>query len=253
MACRRLFGMVLFTIFVLLTSIASGPAQGGPAADGATTGNGEASLPSFSMTANDQWPKGDSAIFADHASGTVPAKMGTVPDLGCCQSCSSCRWTASAEFITVDRVGSVDRTLVELVDGTVPPGELHRTFGPEALNACNFREGFAGGPKIGLTRHGDSGYDWELSYFQIDGWSSARSVGPYDHDQTYWLVMRAPVGFLQTQDTYQSMAWNYASKLNNLELNARWNLCGELTLLAGLRWVEMRENLQGTLPPPTFS
>jgi hypothetical protein len=65
--------------------------------------------------------------------------------------------------------------------------------------------------------------------------------------------MRAPGGFLQTQDNYQSMAWDYASKLNNLELNARWTPCAPLTLLAGIRWVELRENLQGTLTPPTFS
>lgn len=62
-----------------------------------------------------------------------------------------------------------------------------------------------------------------------------------------------PGGFLQTQDGYQSMAWDYATKLNNLEFNARWNPCCALTLLAGLRWVELRENLQGTLTPPTFS
>ena len=106
---------------------------------------------------------------------------------------------------------------------------------------------------MGLTRHGDCACDLELSYYEIDGWSSARSVGPYDHDQTYWMVMRAPGGFLQTQDGYQSMAWDYATKLNNLEFNARWNPCCALTLLAGLRWVELRENLQGTLTPPTFS
>jgi hypothetical protein len=88
----------------------------------------------------------------------------------------------------------------------------------------------------------------EFSYFQIDGWNAFRSVGPTPND---WLVMNAPGGFLQTQDHFdsQSMAWNYASRLYNGELNVRWNPCDRISLLAGFRWVNLGEDLQGTLPP----
>lgn len=158
------------------------------------------------------------------------------------------RWTASAEFICFERIGSIDRTLVERVPGPVPPTGPIGTNGVEALNANDLRQGFSGGPRLSLMRHNDSGYDVELSYFQIDGWDSTRTIGPdIPADQ---LVMRAPGGFVQTQDhPTQAMEWGYASKLYNAEVNLRWNPWRDLNLLAGFRWINLNENLQGTLMP----
>ena len=45
------------------------------------------------------------------------------------------------------------------------------------------------------------------------------------------------------------MAWSYATSLYNAEFNVRWELCPRVTMLAGFRWVNLREDLQGTLPP----
>src|SRR5208337_604880 len=45
------------------------------------------------------------------------------------------RWTVSAEVIILDRIGSVNRTLVERVPGTVPLPNLPTTPGTEALNS----------------------------------------------------------------------------------------------------------------------
>ena len=45
----------------------------------------------------------------------------------------------------------------------------------------------------------------------------------------------------------------YASRLYNAELNVRWNPLSNVTMLAGFRWVHLRENLQGALEPPTVS
>jgi hypothetical protein len=122
------------------------------------------------------------------------------------------------------------------------------TTGTAVLSANDLQQGFSGGPRVGLIRHDDDGYDLELSYFQIDGWNDYQSVGPIPHD---WLVMRAPGGFLQTQDHFRSqvMAWDYASRLDNAELNVRWDPCARVTMLAGFRWVNLWEDLQGTLPP----
>jgi hypothetical protein len=106
-----------------------------------------------------------------------------------------------------------------------------------------------------LIRHGDGGYDLELAYFQIDGWSSAKSVQPNsaggaDGPPPNWLVFTAPGDFVQTTDDRdQAMAWRYATRLYNAELNVRWDLCPRVTMLAGFRWVGLWENLQGTLPP----
>ena len=78
----------------------------------------------------------------------------------------------------------------------VPYNDL-RNSGTEVLNATDLQQGFSGGPRLDLIHHGDDGNDLEVSYFQIDGWDSVASIGPTPND---WLVMRAPGGFLQTQD-----------------------------------------------------
>jgi len=158
------------------------------------------------------------------------------------------RWTVSADALIFYRIGSVNQTLVERVPGTVPLRNLSTTPGTEALNSNNFRQGFSPGGRIDVIRHGDSGYDLEVSYFQTAGWDSARSIGPDNPPD--WLVMRAPGGFLQTQDhPGQAMAWDYGTKLYNAELSVRWNLYSRLTLLGGFRWVQLSENLQGSLVP----
>ncbi len=65
-----------------------------------------------------------------------------------------------------------------------------------------------------------------------------------------WLVFMAPGTFVQTADyPDQSMAWTYATQLYNAEMNLRWSLCPRVTMLAGFRWVNLCEDLQGTLPP----
>jgi hypothetical protein len=176
-------------------------------------------------------------------------------DAGFGQSCCHPRWTATADFIILDRIGSVNQTLVERVPLSVPYLDVPKTPGVEAFNANDFQQGFAGGPRLGLIRHGDSGYDLELSYFQIDGWSSDRSVGP--DNPIDWLVMRAPGGFTQTnqkpQLASQAMVWDYATKLYDAEINVRWNPSSRVTVLAGFRWVNLGERLVGTLDPVTFS
>ena len=47
------------------------------------------------------------------------------------------------------------------------------------------------------------------------------------------------------------MAWDYASRLYNAEVNVRWNLWRRVTVLAGFRWVNLSEELEGILLPPT--
>ena len=144
-------------------------------------------------------------------------------------------------------------TLVETVSGTVSFRDLANAPGTPVLNANDLHQGFFGGPRLGLIHHADNGGELEFSYFQIDGWSCARSIGPVigPDGQPDWLVMRAPGGFLQEQDNKekQMMVWDYDSRLYNAELNMRWNPFCRLTILAGFRWVNLSEDLQGNLPP----
>ena len=156
------------------------------------------------------------------------------------------RWTLSAESIILERVGGVDRTLVERVPGVVSFASVPTTPGAPALNSNDFQD-FSAGPKIGLTYHGDCGYDLELSFFHIN-WDTTKAIGP--DSPPNWLVMRAPGGFFQTQDfSFQSMAWDYTTELYNVEFNVRRNLSDRVTALAGFRWLRLTENLQGTLTP----
>ncbi len=233
MSSRKLFGTVICAMLLLPATSAAALGQNDPTADLWLAGNGEDSPLAFSETAVDQSP----------CAGCC--------DVGCCQSCCCPRWTASADFIILDRIGSVPYTLVSLVPYNDDP---RKTTGTEALNATDLHQGFSGGPQLGLTHHGDDGTDWEVSYFQIDGWNSARSVGPVlepdgHHD---WLVMRAPGDFVQTQQSDdQMMMWDYTSRLYNAEVNVRQSPWSRVTVLAGFRWVNLSEDLEGILLPPT--
>ena len=162
---------------------------------------------------------------------------------------STPQWTVSAEAIVLGRTGGVNQTLVERVPAASYPSTLHRTApGTEAFNSNQFRQGFSAGPKISLNYHGDSGYGAELSYFNIFDQSATKAIGP--DSPADWLVMKAPGTFWQTQDfPYQAMAWKSATNLYSAEANGRLELSSRVTVLAGFRWLQLNDNLQGTLTP----
>ena len=171
-------------------------------------------------------------------------------DAGFGQPCCGSRWTASADFIILDRIGTVPYALVSTSPSLNGPNT-------EVLNATDLHHGFSGGSRLDLMHHGDGDGDLEFSYFQIDGWSSCQSTGPLTSG---YLVMMAPGNFIQRQDDFQhigvsdqSMAWAYTSRLYNAELNMRWNPWRQVTVLAGFRWAEVMEELQGILSPPGTS
>jgi hypothetical protein len=169
------------------------------------------------------------------------------------RSKSTPRWTVSVEAIVLERLGGVNRTLVERVPGSVPfyapPNYDTSTYpGAEAFNSNQFRQGFSAGPKIRLMYHGDSGYGVEFSYFNIFDQSATKTVGP--DSPADWLVMKAPGIFWQTQDfPYQAMAWSSATNLYSAEVNERLDLSRRVTMLAGFRWLQLNDKLEGTLTP----
>lgn len=163
-------------------------------------------------------------------------------------SCRPPKWTVSVEAIILNRNSSGNQTLVERVPGGVSFSAVPTTFGAQALNSDDFHQGFSTGPKIDVTYQGDSGYRLELSYFQVINWDTSRAIAP--DTPSDWLVMRAPGGFYQTQDfTYQAMAWDYATQLYNAEVNVRKDLSNRMAMLVGFRWLQLTENLQGSLTP----
>ena len=161
------------------------------------------------------------------------------------------RWTISEEAIIFDRVGTDKWTLVERVAGATPFAAIPATAGNQALNSTDLNQGFSAGMRLGLDYHADPKNDLSLSFFRTGNWDSTKSVGP--DNPLDWLVMRAPgipIVFFQTQDfAYQSMTWDYSSYLYNAELNAKHKLSDQITMLVGFRWLQLSENLQGTIPP----
>jgi hypothetical protein len=161
---------------------------------------------------------------------------------------STPKWTASIEAIVLNRTGGVNRTLVERVPGSVHFFDTFTTPGVEAFNSNQFQQGFSAGPKLDLIYQGVSGYGAELVYFNIFNQSATKAVGP--DSPADWLVMRAPGRFWQTQDfAYQAMAWSAATNLYGAETNGRATLSSRVTILAGVRWLQLNDNLQGTLTP----
>ncbi|MGO9773809.1 MAG: BBP7 family outer membrane beta-barrel protein [Roseiarcus sp.] len=121
----------------------------------------------------------------------------------------------------------------------------------EAFNSNQFWQGFSAGPKISVTYHDESGYGAEFSYFNIFTQSATKTIGPTGPTNTAdWLVMYAPGAFWQTQDfAYQGMAWKDATNLSGAEANGRLDLSPGVTVLGGLRWLQLNDTLVGWLIP----
>lgn len=164
------------------------------------------------------------------------------------------RWLVSVEALAFGRSGTGNQSLVSLVPGDVPwwtPAGPNTTNVPgvEALNSHQLSQRLAAGPRLGVSYRDPSGYGVELSYFNVLGLKASKGIGPEAPAQ--WLVMKAPGTFWQTQDyAYQSMGWQDESRLHSLEANARFDVSPRVTLLAGVRWLQFSDRLQGTLDPP---
>ena len=158
------------------------------------------------------------------------------------------RWTVAVEAIVLGRSGGVNQTLVRRVPGGVTFYGTAVAPGTEAFNSNQFQQGFAAGPKVSLTYHDEFGYGAQLSYFNTFDQDTSRAIGP--DTPADWLVMKAPGTFWQTQDfPYQAMAWKSTTSFYNAEANGRFDLSSRVTMLAGFRWLQLNDNLQGTLTP----
>jgi opacity protein-like surface antigen len=158
------------------------------------------------------------------------------------------QWTVFVGAIVLGRTGGVSRTLVERMPGSEPFYSTFTGTGPEAFNSSQFQQGLSAGPKIDLTYRGESGYGAELSYFNIFNQSATNATGP--DIPADWLVMKAPGAFWQTQDfPYQAMVWKDVTNLYSAEANGRLALSSRVTVLAGFRWIQLNDTLQGTLSP----
>jgi hypothetical protein len=134
-------------------------------------------------------------------------------------------------LLALERVGAPNVTLIRNC----------RTL-QEVLNANDFHFGFKGGPRLSLTRHGECGNDIEFVYFAIDGWWDSQTRASPDD-----VRFDAPFFWAITSQGCP-MRFDWTSKLYNAELNLWMSRCGCWRLLAGLRFVELRESLIGGMP-----
>jgi len=206
-------------------------------------------LPLFSYAATISGADTQAGVLGGALIGTQQQVNHQGKDTDPSRSSKPSRWTVSVEALVFERVGTANFQLVERVPGTARffP-DVPATPGTPALNSTDLKQGFAPGFRLGAAYHVDASHDLSVSFFHIGKWNSTQTIGP--DDPLNWLVMRSPGGFFQTQDfAYQSMTWDYSTELYNAEINVQKKFSTRITILAGFRWLQLHENLQGNIPP----
>jgi hypothetical protein len=200
-------------------------------------------FPPTTASAGDQETPTSQAADSEKAAPASPQKPVDPPQ-------SAPRWTFSAEAIVLGRTGGANQPLVGLLPGRTQFAATQNAaaLAAGAFNSNQFWQGFSAGPKMSVTYHDESGYGAEFSYFNIFTQSATKTVGPTNPRD--WLVMHAPGAFWQTQDfKYQGMAWKDATNLYGAEANGRLDLSPRVTVLGGLRWLQLNDTLVGWLTP----
>ena len=197
-------------------------------------------VPAAALAGAQDNPTGGPLAIEDLSSLPPPARLE--------QSATTPQWTVSLGGIFLGRLVGANRTLDARVPGSVPFLATAITPGTDIFNSNAFQQGPSAGPKIDLTYHSNSGYGVEISYFNVFDQDAVVSIGP--DTPADWLVMRAPGGFWQTQDfSYQAMTWSASTNLYSAEVNGCFDASRRVTLLAGFRWLQLNDSLQGTLTP----
>jgi hypothetical protein len=138
-------------------------------------------------------------------------------------------WTIRAGGLIMERSQPNDAVLVT---NSFSPG------GDVLLNASDFDFGFAGGFEIDAIRHNVFGTSWdpEVRLFSLDGWSAQTDS------------VSAPAGSVVQYATpignpfYPgNISASLASELKSVEFNVRRQTRDWLTVLAGVRYVELNE------------
>ncbi len=108
-----------------------------------------------------------------------------------------------------------------------------------ALSMADLGFGLQAGPRVSLTRHFTPNYGLQIGYFGLDG-ATASAVRNGNPNILF------PGGVLVSTQ----FAVDYDSDLHSAEVNLRHQCSSRLNLLAGLRWVELRESFHVGGPNP---
>ncbi|MEI8186326.1 MAG: hypothetical protein WCG19_06500 [Chlorobiaceae bacterium] len=161
---------------------------------------------------------------------------------------SPSHWTLSVEAIALKRSNSsVNQPLISTLPGTFTFGDTANAPTTEVFNSNQFQQDAAAGPKFTVDYRGDSGYGFELSYFNVQNLNATNTVGPANPGN--WYIMKAP-GFWQTQDfAYQGMTWGSTTSLYSAEANAKLKVSDSFTFFVGFRWLQLKDSLVGSVTP----
>jgi hypothetical protein len=143
-------------------------------------------------------------------------------------------FTATADILAMAREGNHSFALLQNGPG-----------GPEALNAKDLEFEMRPGLKLNLIVHDILfGNDLELGYLAIDGYSLSKSV--YGNGST--LYFNSPLGpaASETANVGDGICFNYPSRIHSAEANLRHDLGDRLSLLAGFRYADLHEQIDGT-------
>jgi hypothetical protein len=141
-------------------------------------------------------------------------------------------FTATADMVALARVDNHSFTLLQNSVG-----------GAELLNANDLQFEMRTGPKLNLIVHDILfGNDVELGYMAIDGFSASNTTFS---DGATSLFFNSPL-LSATATGGAGIRFDYVSRIHSAEANLRHDLGDRLSLLAGFRYIDLHEQINGT-------
>jgi len=95
---------------------------------------------------------------------------------------------------------------------------------------------YAAGPRVSLTALDCEGWGFEVNYFGIDGWSATSNLPASSLPNGGNLVVDGATQLPLTDAHFESIA-----RLYSTEVNFRKPLFGNISILAGFRWLELTD------------
>jgi hypothetical protein len=143
-------------------------------------------------------------------------------------------WSFTADAVALQRSSSRSQPLFIGIATIAAP--------PDLLNARNLEFPTEFGFQLSAVRRGPCGWEWELGYFQIDGWNANSTVS----GNSFMVTSSDGAGFAVTDAEA-----HYKSAIHLAEINLRRECgCDGLTLLVGFRAGELNELYTAYAPTP---
>ncbi len=143
-----------------------------------------------------------------------------------CETCGGCTWKADASVLLLHRSTPGTRTVL-----------YDPTTGADLYDASRLEFPYAAGPRVSLTALDCEGWGFELNYFGVDGWSATTDIPNVSLPSgKAYLVLDSVTEVPVTSAHFESIA-----RLYSTESNFRKPLFGNISFLAGFRWLELTD------------